>query len=106
MSLIRGDQQQQQPMPGQMPPQPQQPPTLMQRAIKREKWIIIFCLVLGFCGLLEAIFTDRETFSNVVTGTIFTIVFLSIANFTVVPYLQNVFFQSKRASEQFWNQKF
>lgn len=113
MGLLRGqdiEQQQQiqqiQPMHGQIPQQPQQPQTLMQRAIKREKWILVFCGVLGIVGMLEAIFTDRETFSNVFTGTLFLVIFLSIANFTLVPYLQNIFFQSKRASEQFWDQKF
>ncbi len=105
MPLMKGQDQQQNVMQGQVPQQQQQP-TLMQRAIKREKWIIVFSVLLGIAGTLEAVFTDKGTVSDAFVGTIFSIVFFSIINFIAIPYFQTIYYKSKQASQQYWNQKF
>ena len=106
MSLIRGNQRQryQQPMPGQIPPQKSE--TLWQRAIKREKWILVASVVLGVCGLIEMIFTDNGTVKNVIEATFFTFIFLSATNFVIIPILQAFLLQSDKAADAFWDQKF
>ena len=106
MRLIRGDQQPQyqQPMPGQIPPQQQQPQTLMQRALKREKWILVYSVVVLVIQLVEIVFSNT-TFSYAMTNFAFNFVGLSLLNFTLVPWVQNTFFRSKQATEDFFNQK-
>ena len=107
MSLIRGDQQQQyqQPMPGQMPPQPQQPPTLMERAKKREKWILVWCAIAFAIGVFQVIL-GQQTMGWVFVNLALNLIGLSALNFIVVPWLQGIFFKSKQASENFFNQRF
>ncbi len=106
MSLLRGNQQPQGPTQMQQPVQ-KQPETLMQRAIKREKWIVIISAVCAILGAIEHIVLGKfDNIGYVFTAFMFSLVGLTILNFTVIAWMQNIFFRSKQASENFWNQKF
>ncbi len=107
MALIRNQAPQNPQNGGEMPPQeqPKQPKTLRERMWWREKWIVVICVLEFIVGVLDTIF-GNENFTNVVQVTIFSFVVFSLINIFVISWLQNTWYRSKQAGENFWNQRF